>query len=204
MRRIKPSVAPYFTASLTIITHLFLVHPNHLSLQPCFIVFLLYCLCLSTACVWHNSGVYTNCTSVMAPGILSDPMTSVRRFARSPQRINLRAAVKSCLFGRSVNDTPGLAVRGERNSYFLDDGTEVYDASGGAAVANIGKLNKSVDKARRKVRDQGLCYVPFKSFETESSRNLANWMIQSTDGMMRSIMFYGSGTICIPYSHILF
>jgi adenosylmethionine-8-amino-7-oxononanoate aminotransferase len=139
----------------------------------------------------------------MAPGVLSDPMTSIRHFACSPQRINLRAAVKNHLFGRSVNDTPRIVVRGDRNFYTLDDGTEVYDASGGAAVANIGKRNKRVDEARLKVWNQGLFYVPSKSFETESSRDLANWMIRSTDGMMHNVMFYGSGTkITNAHTHL--
>jgi adenosylmethionine-8-amino-7-oxononanoate aminotransferase len=138
----------------------------------------------------------------MAPGILSDPMTSVRRFARSPQRIKLAAVIKNCLLGRGVNDTPLLVTRADRNSYYLDDGTEIYDASGGAAVSSIGKRNKSVDKARLKVQNLGLCYVPSKSFETKFSRDLAEWMIRSTDGKMRKAVFYGSGTNKVKYPYV--
>jgi hypothetical protein len=170
--------------------------PHGPSFTISFIIYFPSLLTLTNHCgVTHSQWCpYTNSIVVMAPGLLSDPMTSVRRSSHSVQRSKIATTIKNCLLNRSVNHTPLRVSRGVRNSYVLEDGTEIYDAAGGAAVACIGKRNKRVEKAMGKVQKSGLSYIPSLSFDTMITANLADWMIRSTDGKMRKAVLYGSGT----------
>ncbi|KAF2827987.1 aminotransferase, class III [Ophiobolus disseminans] len=84
--------------------------------------------------------------------------------------------------------------RGEGNEYVLEDGTCVYDAAGGAAVSCIGRADKRVEKAMVKQFRKGISYLPSLSFYAQVSVDLANWLVDSTDGKMAQVMFYGSGS----------
>lgn len=102
--------------------------------------------------------------------------------------------MKRCLLNRSINVNPLRLARGVGNSWYLADGTEIYDASGGAAVASIGKRSKRVERATHKIEKLGLSYAPSLGFDTDITEELAAWMIRSTNGLMRKAVFYCSGT----------
>jgi hypothetical protein len=131
----------------------------------------------------------------MAPGILSSSRSSSRRFSLSPIRTKVATIVKNCLLNRSVNVTPLRASAGIGNEYILEDGTRIYDASGGAAVANIGKKSPRVMRAMKDIHDQGLAYVSSFAFDTKVTAELANWMITSTENKMSKAVFYCSGMV---------
>ncbi|KAH7071655.1 pyridoxal phosphate-dependent transferase [Paraphoma chrysanthemicola] len=128
----------------------------------------------------------------MAPGAIwrqslgqnSPPSAALHRFA---------AKVKSSLLHRSINVNLPRVKQGIGNIYILDDGTEIYDASGGAAVASLGKRDKRVEKAKHRIEKLGLCYVS-SAFETDIVVQAANFMVKSTSDMMKKVGFYCSGS----------
>ena len=129
----------------------------------------------------------------MAPGALSDTRLRTGQFLGSPVRVKLAATSKNCLLNRSLNIPPYRVKKGVGNCYILEDGTEVYDASGGAAVASMGRRNERVEKAMYKISQLGLNYVPSLGFDTEVTSELANRMIATTNGKMSKVVFYCSG-----------
>jgi adenosylmethionine-8-amino-7-oxononanoate aminotransferase len=130
----------------------------------------------------------------MVPGIRSDSRTNFQQMALSPVRSKAVTVIKNCLLNRSINITPLRVKGGVGNSYILEDGTEIYDASGGAAVSNIGRRSKRVETAMHKISKQGLSYIPSLGFDTNVTADLAYFMISSTNGRMRKAVFYSSGT----------
>ncbi|KAF1980014.1 PLP-dependent transferase [Bimuria novae-zelandiae CBS 107.79] len=75
------------------------------------------------------------------------------------------------------------------------DGREIFDASGGAAVSNFGpgeipRIKAAADQASAR-------YGPYQcglSYDTEPVQQLADALVRSTDGIMESVAFYGSGS----------
>lgn len=131
----------------------------------------------------------------MAPGILSSSRDSSRRFSLSSVHTKVATVIRNCLLNRSVNITPPRVIGGIGNEYILEDGTRIYDASGGAAVANIGKKNERVRRAMNDIHDKGLNYVPSFGFKTPITADLAHWMIESTYYKMSKAVFYCSGMV---------
>ncbi|KAF2034102.1 adenosylmethionine-8-amino-7-oxononanoate aminotransferase [Setomelanomma holmii] len=120
----------------------------------------------------------------MAPGALRNPrLASTRRLSKSLVHA-VATKLKTSLLNRSVNIKPYRLESGEDNKYFLEDGTEIYDASGGAAVSTIGKRSPRVWKAMTEVHNSGLCYAPSLGFDTKITADFADWMIQSTGNQM--------------------
>ncbi|KAF1914643.1 pyridoxal phosphate-dependent transferase [Ampelomyces quisqualis] len=130
----------------------------------------------------------------MAPGALYSQEDSLRRSASSPTPAGALTIIKRCLLNRSINVNPLRLARGVGNSWYLADGTEIYDASGGAAVASIGKRNKRVERATHRIEKLGLSYAPSLGFDTDITEELATWMIRSTAGLMSKAVFYCSGS----------
>ncbi|KAH7066917.1 pyridoxal phosphate-dependent transferase [Paraphoma chrysanthemicola] len=118
------------------------------------------------------------------PGRISPPSAALHRFA---------AKVKSSLLNRSINVDPPRLKQGIGNSYILEDGTEIYDASCGAAVMSLGKRDKRVTRAKHKIEELGLSYAS-SAFETEIAVRAADFMVKSTDDMMKKVVFYCSGS----------
>ncbi|KAH8728182.1 pyridoxal phosphate-dependent transferase [Phaeosphaeriaceae sp. PMI808] len=131
----------------------------------------------------------------MAPGVLSDSRNSPRRVVRNPIHTkSVALSTKDSLLNRNVKISPYRLAKGEDSRYIRKDGTSIYDASGGAAVANLGRYNKRVEKAMRDIFRLGLSYVPSVGFDTDITAELADFMITSTNGKMRKAVFYCSGS----------
>lgn len=131
----------------------------------------------------------------MAPGIITDssprstsPVSSITKY------------IKKFLFDRSVRTPPLRVLSGidgaDNNTYRLEDGTQVYDASGGAAVTCIGHYNKRVEDAIVKQMRLGVSYIPSVAFYVDVAEELARLLIASTDGKMSKAVFYNSG-MCV-------
>lgn len=75
----------------------------------------------------------------------------------------------------------------------LENGWDVLDASGGAAVTGIGHLSARVEQAMIKTLQSGLSYVSSLMFDTAITEKLARFLVTSTDGKMSKAVFYSSG-----------
>ena len=89
--------------------------------------------------------------------------------------------------------TPPIAVRGEGLLLHLADGTEIIDASGGAAVACLGHGNQRVAKA---IADQAgkLAYAHTGFFTSEPAEALADLVLDGSPGGLTHAYFCSSGS----------
>ncbi len=89
--------------------------------------------------------------------------------------------------------TPPIAVRGEGLLLHLADGTEIIDASGGAAVACLGHGNQRVAKA---IADQAskLAYAHTGFFTSEPAEALADIVLDGSPGGLTHAYFCSSGS----------
>jgi adenosylmethionine-8-amino-7-oxononanoate aminotransferase len=111
---------------------------------------------------------------------------SLRKAASSP--------VKEYLFNKNKKSRPSRIVsRGHRHSFKLEDGTILYDASCGAAAANLGRYHPEVADVVNQCMALGISYVPSLALGTPIAENLARFMIESTNGKMSKAIFYSSG-----------
>ncbi|KAJ4373362.1 hypothetical protein N0V83_003657 [Neocucurbitaria cava] len=131
--------------------------------------------------------------SIMAPAALSSPNPSPRKVP--PSRVtSLVKTIKCFLFNKSVKVRKSrVVVGGYRHTYKLDDGTVVDDFSCGAAVSSIGKVQEPVIQVMKKQMRSGVVYVPSLAFDTKAALDLAQFMINSTNGHMSKAIFYCSG-----------
>ena len=119
---------------------------------------------------------------------------------RKPQRVMARRSSKpttvtnrSYVFHRSVRSTPYRIKRASAQILHLDNGWDVLNASGGAAVTGIGHLSARVEQAMIKTLRRGIAYAASTMFTTDVTEDLARALITSTDGRMSKVVFYGSG-----------
>lgn len=119
---------------------------------------------------------------------------------RKPQRVmtcrNSRpavAATKAYLFNRSVRSTPYRIKRASAQTLHFENGWNVLDASGGAAVTGIGHLSTRVEQAMVKTLKRGIAYVTSMMFDTDVTEDFARFLVNSTDGKMSKAVFYCSG-----------
>ena len=89
--------------------------------------------------------------------------------------------------------TPPIAVRGEGLLLHLADGTEIIDASGGAAVACLGHGNRRVARA---IADQSekLAYAHTGFFSSEPAEALADIVLEGAPGGLTHAYFCSSGS----------
>lgn len=130
----------------------------------------------------------------MAPGALLSARSSLRTRDPRPAPARLITTIRNCLFNRSSKNPPLHVVAGIGNNYQLSDGSLVYDASGGAGVANIGRYDKRVEAAIIKTLRSGLSYVPSLGFDTSVTVQLAEFLVNSTDSALSKAVFYTGGT----------
>ena len=100
---------------------------------------------------------------------------------------------RSYLFNRSVRSAPFRIKRASAQTLHLENGWNVLDASGGAAVTGIGHLSVRVKQAMMKTLDSGTAYVSSMMFDTEITEDFARFLITKTDGKMSKTVFYSSG-----------
>ncbi|KAI1337771.1 PLP-dependent transferase [Xylariaceae sp. FL0016] len=91
-----------------------------------------------------------------------------------------------------ANNRP-LVVRGRGNYLQLDDGREILDACGGAAVACLGHGVQDVIDA---MTSQALkvSYVPWGFFDSVSRQTLSQWLSRSSDGHFMKAYINCSGS----------
>lgn len=124
-----------------------------------------------------------------SPTISDDTLTATpwsRRDRRSP------------LLKRSVRNPPLWVKRAEGSWLSVTDGTKtwkVFDASGGAAVSNIGHGDRRVHEAIRRQEETGIAYTASMSFDTDVVWEFADFLIESTGDEMAEIAFYSSGKV---------
>lgn len=109
---------------------------------------------------------------------------------------------------------PPLAKSSKGQYIYLDDGRAVLDGCGGAAVSSLGHGNKEVLKASKLLiphpdsfclwqvltemfevdaQAKNLTYVPWAFFDNQSTRDLWDFLIESTGGKMTKVYLTSSG-----------
>jgi adenosylmethionine-8-amino-7-oxononanoate aminotransferase len=83
--------------------------------------------------------------------------------------------------------------RASAQTLHLENGWNVFDASGGAAVTGIGHLNARVEQAMIKTIQGGLSYVSSMMFDTDITETFARFLVNTTEGKMSKVVFYSSG-----------
>ncbi|KAI0024686.1 aminotransferase, class III [Xylariomycetidae sp. FL0641] len=86
-----------------------------------------------------------------------------------------------------------LAVRGKGNYIYLEDGREIFDACGGAAVACIGHGVQEVVDAMVEQSSQ-ISYVPWGFFDNQSRQDLCNWFFETSNGHFAKAWITASGS----------
>lgn len=118
--------------------------------------------------------------------------------SRSRRNRRGRDNARSPLLKRSARGTPLLLKEAEGNWLSVVDGNnawKIFDASGGAAVSNIGHRDRRVHEAVRKQEESGVGYAPSMSFHTEVVEDFADFLLESTGDKMAEVVFYGSGNM---------
>jgi adenosylmethionine-8-amino-7-oxononanoate aminotransferase len=95
-----------------------------------------------------------------------------------------------------------LAVSAHGHHVRLEDGREILDACGGAAVACLGYGRADVVAVMAKQAGQ-ISYAPWGFFENASMRQLSDFLIRSTGGAMSKVYVMSSGTFSNPFQHAL-
>lgn len=121
---------------------------------------------------------------------------------RKPQRVMPRRASKPTattarrkLFNRSVRSEPHRIKHASAQTLHLENGWNVLDASGGAAVTCIGHLSERVEKAMIKTLQKGTAYAPSIMFDTDETEDLARFLCTTTEDKMSRVVFYCSGRL---------
>ncbi len=98
----------------------------------------------------------------------------------------------SFMLNRHLHAPPKKVVKAMGNYLTLDNGQEILDATGGAAVACLGHGNARIRKALAAQMDEvSYCHSLF--FSCSSGEDLAKLLIDSTDGKMARAFIVSSG-----------
>lgn len=101
---------------------------------------------------------------------------------------------QSAVLHRDVTKVPPLIISHHNNYLRLDAGWDVYDASGGAAVSNLGHGYKDrIWTAMTNVYFNVADYLPALSWATQIQENLAQALIATTKNRLVKAIFYNSG-----------
>ncbi|KAG9191587.1 hypothetical protein G6011_10321 [Alternaria panax] len=106
-------------------------------------------------------------------------------------------SLRSPLLKRSTRGPP-LFLQGAKGNWLSvsdeNKAWRIFDASGGAAVSNIGHKDQRVYEAIRQQEETGIGYAASMSFQTEVVEDFADFLLESTDDKMTEVVFYGSGS----------
>ena len=104
---------------------------------------------------------------------------------------------KSAVLHRHLATEFLTMARAEGNHIILDNGQEIFDASGGAAVGCIGWGNKRVAEAiTNQILAAPYCSTIF--YTTKVQEELCRMLVDSTDGAMSRAYIVNSGP-CPPF-----
>jgi adenosylmethionine-8-amino-7-oxononanoate aminotransferase len=99
----------------------------------------------------------------------------------------------SHILHRTVAERPLRAVRGEGLHLYLSDGSEILDASGGAAVACLGHGNRRVAEAIA-TQAATVAYAHTGFFSSEPAEELADFLVGHRPGGLSRAFFVSSGS----------
>ncbi|KAK6458059.1 aminotransferase [Scheffersomyces xylosifermentans] len=101
--------------------------------------------------------------------------------------------LESGLLHRSLKVAPYMAKNASGSYIYLQDGTEILDGCGGAAVISVGHSNPEVIEA---VTEQlkTITYVHTAEYTTAVSEELANLLLESYKGKVAKVYFVNSGS----------
>lgn len=132
----------------------------------------------------------TTTTTTIPPPQLG---TTAQAAATAPNQPDQGPKESSSVLHASLSRTPPKIIAAQGNYLTTSSGVQIFDATGGAAVACIGHNNARVKKAILSQLDAvGYCYSPF--FTTSASENLASYLTESTHGQMSKVFIVSSGT----------
>lgn len=101
-------------------------------------------------------------------------------------------SVTSSVLHQQIKHDPPKIVSGKGNYLLTSDNAEIFDATGGAAVACVGHGNARLKEAIAQQLDKiAYCYLPF--FTNEPAERLAKNLVESTDGKMEKVFIVSSG-----------
>ncbi|KZF20886.1 PLP-dependent transferase [Xylona heveae TC161] len=119
---------------------------------------------------------------------------SVVRNVRDLRKVTL-GDLSSVLY-RSLGQKPPVVVNGDGNYLYTNDGRQILDATGGAAVACIGHNNARVKAAIAKELDS-VCYCYTQFFTTPPAEKLSKFLTDSTHGQLSRAFIVSSGSEAI-------
>ncbi|CAK3794670.1 pyridoxal phosphate-dependent transferase [Lecanosticta acicola] len=126
----------------------------------------------------------------MTAAIVTHTAAAAANIQKKPKNNDLTS---SSILHTRLHSTPPKIISARGNYLTTAEGTEVFDATGGAAVACIGHNNARVKRAiAEQLETVGYCYSPF--FTTDASERLARYLTNSTNGEMARVFIVSSGT----------
>ena len=107
--------------------------------------------------------------------------------------LTMTTSISTQVLHANLGTSPPKIVGANGHYLRTADGVEIFDASGGAAVACIGHNNPRVKKAIKDQLDSvAYCFSPW--FTTSAYEKLATFLTDSTDGHMEKVFVCGSGS----------
>ncbi|PLB33759.1 aminotransferase, class III [Aspergillus candidus] len=102
-------------------------------------------------------------------------------------------ASHTAVLHRDTRFIPRKAIGGKGSYLHLEDGTKFLDSTGGAAVSCLGHGHEEVCKAvADQVHKVAYCHTAF--FGTEVTEELAQFLVDSTNGKMSKVFVVSSGS----------
>lgn len=120
-------------------------------------------------------------------------LNSLYKYNSALVTISMTTSISTQVLHANLGNNPPRIVGANSHYLYTEDGIEILDASGGAAVACIGHNNPRVKKA---ITDQldavAYCFSPW--FTTPAYEKLATFLTESTNGHMEKVFICGSGS----------
>lgn len=100
---------------------------------------------------------------------------------------------KNSLLYKNFQKHPAALIESTSDIFLnTSDGRSILDATSGAAVACLGYNNKEVQQAVvEQLVNVPYCHPGF--YKTQAAEDLADFLVQSTDGLMSKAVLCGSG-----------
>ncbi len=93
---------------------------------------------------------------------------------------------------RDTNFVPRKAIGGKGSYIFLEDGTRIFDSTGGPAVSCLGHGDDEINETIKKQMSQiSYCHSGF--FGTQVTEDLAQFLTDSTGGKLSKLFIISSG-----------
>lgn len=105
-------------------------------------------------------------------------------------------ATHSSILYTKINSPPSKVISSRGHYLVTEDGREIFDATGGAAVAALGHNHPTIKSAITQQLDEvAYCYSPF--FTTPAAERIATFLTESTNGEMTKTFIVSSGRLAL-------